>query len=100
LGTSSTMGGKGTKAAGYASAVKKAYTSGGAAQKSRFIVGDAGDLCICVQQQRWKERLISDWRVGIPWMGSGVCGNPVFMSARGVSVIADMIQLNYLLENC
>jgi hypothetical protein len=38
------MGRKGAKAAGYASAVKKAYTSGGAAQKSRFIVACAGDL--------------------------------------------------------
>jgi hypothetical protein len=49
LGTPSTMGGKGTKAAGYASAVKKVYTSVGAVQKSRLIVGDAGDLCFSVQ---------------------------------------------------
>jgi hypothetical protein len=59
------MGGKGAKVAGYASAVKKAYTPGGAAQKSRFIVADAGDLCVCMQQQRWKRSLIRDWRVGI-----------------------------------
>jgi hypothetical protein len=50
LGTSGAMDGKGAKVAGYASAFKKAYTSGGAAQKSRFIVACAGDLCICVQQ--------------------------------------------------
>jgi hypothetical protein len=60
------MGGKGTKAVGYASAVKKAYTSGGAAQKSRFIVADTGDLCACAQRQRWKRSVIGDWRVGIP----------------------------------
>jgi hypothetical protein len=41
------MGRKDAKGVGYASAVKKAYTSGGAAQKRRFIVADAGDLCIC-----------------------------------------------------
>jgi hypothetical protein len=59
------MGGEGAKGAGYASAVNKAYTSGGAAQKSRFIVADAGDLCVCTQQQRWKTSSIRDWRVGI-----------------------------------
>ncbi len=85
------MGGKGTKATGYASAVKKAYTLGGAAQKSRFIVADAGDLCVCAQRQRWKRSLIWDWRVGIPWMGSGACRNPVFKSAREVSVIMDLM---------
>jgi hypothetical protein len=59
------MSGKGAKAAGYASAVKKAYTSGGAAQKRKFIVADAGNLWVYVQQQRWKRSLIRDWRVGI-----------------------------------
>jgi hypothetical protein len=85
------MGGKGAKVAGYASAVKKAYTSGGAVQKCSFMVADAGDLCVCTQQQRWKRSSIRDWRVGIPWMGSGACGNPVFMSAREVSVVVDMM---------
>ncbi len=37
-----TLGGKGAKALGYASVVSKAYTSQGAAQKSRFIVTEAG----------------------------------------------------------
>jgi hypothetical protein len=60
------MGRKGAEAAGYASAVKKAYRSGGAAQKSRFMVADAGDLCICTQPQRCKRSLIRDWKVGIP----------------------------------
>jgi hypothetical protein len=48
LGTSGTTGGKGAKAAGYASAVKKAYTSGEAAQKNMFIVivADTGNFCI------------------------------------------------------
>jgi hypothetical protein len=85
LGTSGTMGGKGAKAAGYASAFKKAYTSGGAAQKSRFIDAGAGDLCICVEQQMWKRSSIRDWSVGIPWIGSRASGNPAFMSAREVS---------------
>jgi hypothetical protein len=85
------MGWKGAKAAAYASAVKKAYTSGGAAQKSRFLVADAGDLCVCVQPQRWKRKLIRDWRVGIPWMGSRACGNLVFISEREVSIIVDMM---------
>jgi hypothetical protein len=44
--------------AGYASTVKKAYMSGGAAQKSRFIVADAGDLYVYAQQQRWKRSSI------------------------------------------
>jgi hypothetical protein len=44
------MDGKGAKAAGYASAVEEAYESGGAVQKSRFMVADAGDLCVCAQQ--------------------------------------------------
>jgi hypothetical protein len=85
------MGRIGIKAAGYASAVKKAYTSGGAAQKSRFIVADTGDLCVCTQQQRWKRSSIRDWRVGISWMGSRACRNFVFMSTREVLVIVDMM---------
>jgi hypothetical protein len=60
------MGGTGAKATTYASTVEKAYTSGGAAQKSRFMVADAGDLCFCTQRQRWKRILIRDWRVRIP----------------------------------
>jgi hypothetical protein len=87
------MGGKSAKAAGYASAVKKAYMSGGAAQKSRFIVAEAGDLCVCAQQQRWKISSIRDRRVGIPWIGSRACGNPTFMSVREVFVMVDMMML-------
>ncbi len=85
------MGGKGTKAAGYAPAVKNAYMSGGAAQKSKFKVADAGDLCVCSHQQRSKRSSIRNWRVGIPWIGSRACVNPVFMSVREVSVIVDMM---------
>jgi hypothetical protein len=85
------MGGKGAKAAGYASAFKKAYTSGGAAQKSRFIDAGAGDLCICVEQQMWKRSSIRDWSVGIPWIGSRASGNPAVMSAREVFIIVDMM---------
>jgi hypothetical protein len=86
-----TSGGKGEKVSGYASVVRKAYTPRGAAQKSRFIVVDAGDCWVWAQRQRWKSSSIRDWSVGIPWIGLGAGGNPAFMSAREVSIRPDML---------
>ena len=43
MSTLGTLGGKGAKALGYASVVRKVETLRGAAQKSRFIFVEAGD---------------------------------------------------------
>jgi hypothetical protein len=61
------------------------------AQKSRFVVADAGDCWVWAQRQRWKSSLIRDWSVGIPWIGSGAGGNPAFMFAREVSIRPDIL---------
>jgi hypothetical protein len=63
---------------------------GRAAQKSRFLVADAGSLHLCAQQI-WKRSSIRDWRFGIPWIGSRACGSPAFMSAGEVSIIVDIM---------
>ncbi len=64
---------------------------GGAAQKSKFIVADAGDRCIWAQPHRQKRSLIKDCRLRMPWIGTGAGRNPVFMSANEVCVLVAMV---------
>jgi hypothetical protein len=42
-------------------------------------------------------RLISDARVGIPWIGVGAVGKAAFMLVRKVSVRADMVNNRFRL---
>ncbi len=40
---------------------------------------------------RRKRSLIKDCRLGMPWIGTGAGGNPVFMSANEVCVLVAMV---------
>ena len=56
-----------------------------------FIVAEAGVFWVCKQWHICIIRLISDTRVGTPWIGVGAVGKAAFMLVREVSVRADMV---------
>ncbi len=77
--------------------VKYEYRSGDAARNSMFIIAEAGVFWVCEQWHICIIRLISDSRVGIPWIGVGAVGKAAFMLVREVSVRADMVNNRFRL---
>jgi hypothetical protein len=77
--------------------VKYEYRPGNAARNSMFIVAEAGVFWVCEQRHICIIRLISDARVGIPWIGVGAVGKAAFMLVREVSVRADMVNNRFRL---
>jgi hypothetical protein len=62
-----------------------------------FIVAEAGVFWVCKQQHICIIRLISDTRVGTPWIGVGAVGKAAFMLVREVSIRADMVNNRFRL---
>ena len=73
------------------------YRSGDAARNSMFIVAEAGVFWVCEQWHICIIRLISDARVGIPWIGVGAVGKTAFMLVREGSIRADMVNNRFRL---
>ena len=77
--------------------VKYKYRSGDAARNSMFIVAEAGVFWVCKQWHICIIKLISDGRVGIPWIGVGAVGKAAFILVREVSIRADMVNNRFRL---
>ncbi len=77
--------------------MKCKYRSGNAARSSMFIVAEAGVFWVCKQWHICIIRLISDARVGIPWIGVSAVGKAAFMLVREVSIRADMVNNRFRL---
>ncbi len=77
--------------------VKYEYRSGNTARISMFIVAEAGVFWVCKQWHICIIRLISDARVGVPWIGVGAVGKAAFMLVREVSIRANMVNNRFRL---
>ncbi len=62
-----------------------------------LVVAEAGVFWVCEQWRTCIIGLISDTRVGIPWIGVGAVGKAASMLVREVSIRTDMVKNRFSL---